>query len=192
MYPKQRLDALTDGIYGVAMTLLVLDIRIPENVVVANNSELIHACLDLWSKLVPYLSSFFVLASGWLSQIRIRAAREEVTKSYAIWWAWQLLLVTGVPLTCVVLGRFIQFPFAVALYAANMALMALCGYRMLSLLPDAEIDGGFRERRLSLKLLAASSALTLALSPWLGAAALYALFLNFAAPIVARRGGRAC
>ncbi|MBV8849390.1 MAG: DUF1211 domain-containing protein, partial [Methylobacteriaceae bacterium] len=30
MYPKARLDALTDGIFAVAMTLLVLELRVPE------------------------------------------------------------------------------------------------------------------------------------------------------------------
>jgi uncharacterized membrane protein len=31
MYPKARLDALTDGLFGVAMTILVLDVRLPDD-----------------------------------------------------------------------------------------------------------------------------------------------------------------
>ena len=31
MYPRTRLDTLTDGVFGVAMTLLVIDVRLPEN-----------------------------------------------------------------------------------------------------------------------------------------------------------------
>ena len=30
MYPKSRIDGLTDGIFGVAMTILVLDVRLPD------------------------------------------------------------------------------------------------------------------------------------------------------------------
>ncbi len=32
MYPKARLDALSDAIFGVSMTLLVLDVRLPDDV----------------------------------------------------------------------------------------------------------------------------------------------------------------
>ena len=41
MYPKARLDALTDGLFGVAMTILVLDVRLPDNFHphTANSSE---------------------------------------------------------------------------------------------------------------------------------------------------------
>jgi uncharacterized membrane protein len=41
MYPKARLDALTDGLLGVAMTILVLDVRLPDNFHphTANSSE---------------------------------------------------------------------------------------------------------------------------------------------------------
>jgi uncharacterized membrane protein len=31
MYPRARLDALTDGIFAVAMTIAVLDLRLPDN-----------------------------------------------------------------------------------------------------------------------------------------------------------------
>ena len=187
MYPKSRLDALTDGIYGVAMTLLVLDVRIPDDAAIATNRELIGACLALWNKLLPYVISFLVLGSGWLSASRVRLAGDELGKSYAAWWLWQLLLVTCVPATTIAMGRFTNLWFAIALYALNLGLMALCSYRMLTLIPDVRIDVHYHERRISLILLLASCVLVGALAPVAGPAALYAFLINFLSAALARR-----
>jgi uncharacterized membrane protein len=52
MYPKARLDALTDGIFAVAMTLLVLELRVPDQPV-ADSAALWQALKDLWPKFFP-------------------------------------------------------------------------------------------------------------------------------------------
>jgi len=53
MYPKARLDALTDGIFAVAMTLLVLELRVPDQPV-ADSAALWQALKDLWPKFFPF------------------------------------------------------------------------------------------------------------------------------------------
>ena len=73
MFPKARLDALNDGIFSVAMTLLALDIRLPEEFNPADGSELLQAFAKLWPKLLPYVLSF-ALALGLVSpRIALRA-----------------------------------------------------------------------------------------------------------------------
>jgi uncharacterized membrane protein len=58
MYPSARLDALTDGIFGVAMTLRILDVRLPEEFHPRVAGELLQALLALTSKFLPYVLSF--------------------------------------------------------------------------------------------------------------------------------------
>ena len=58
MFPKVRLDALHDGIFSVAMTLLVLDVRLPEEFHPRDSAELVTAIANLWPKFLPYLLSF--------------------------------------------------------------------------------------------------------------------------------------
>ena len=50
-YPKPRIEALTDGIFAVAMTILILDVRLPEDFHPANADALLRAIRDLWPKL---------------------------------------------------------------------------------------------------------------------------------------------
>jgi Endosomal/lysosomal potassium channel TMEM175 len=59
MYPKLRLDALTDGIFAVAMTILVLDLRLPEEFHAVDDNAMARALLGLWPKFLPYALSFY-------------------------------------------------------------------------------------------------------------------------------------
>jgi uncharacterized membrane protein len=43
MFSKLRLDTLSDGIFGVAMTLLVLDVRLPDDFHPRDGAELLQA-----------------------------------------------------------------------------------------------------------------------------------------------------
>jgi len=81
MYPKARIEALTDGIFAVAMTILILDVRLPEDFHPADSNALLHAVGDLWPKFVPYVISFFVLGNSWLASIQLRSGEEFVTRT---------------------------------------------------------------------------------------------------------------
>ena len=45
MYPKARIDALTDGIFAVAMTILILDVRLPEDFHPVDDGAIAHALI---------------------------------------------------------------------------------------------------------------------------------------------------
>jgi uncharacterized membrane protein len=65
---KSRLEFLTDGIFAIVMTLLVLEITVPQisshepDVV---GAELPKRLLDLWPKIFSYVISFIILAIYW-------------------------------------------------------------------------------------------------------------------------------
>jgi uncharacterized membrane protein len=52
MYSKSRVDALTDGVFAVAMTILVLNLTLPE-AGVHDEAGLVSAIRGLWSKFFP-------------------------------------------------------------------------------------------------------------------------------------------
>ena len=73
MYPRARFDVLTDGIFAVAMTLLVLDLHFPEDFHPADARELLRGIYELWPKFLPYVLSFLVLGLRWLYGVRVRS-----------------------------------------------------------------------------------------------------------------------
>jgi uncharacterized membrane protein len=184
MYSKARLDTLSDGIFGVAMTLLVLDVRLPDDFRPMQAEDLVQGLLDLWPKFLPYLVSFGVLGLRWLSNIELRTRAEFVNREYVNWWLLYLLLITGVPFITMVVGRFAHFPPAIWLYAGHTLLIALVSLRLMSITPHLEPGEHLRLRQMSGILLIVSSLLAIALSFINPRLALLALALNFAAPLI--------
>lgn len=185
MYPKARLDALTDGIFAVAMTILVLDLRIPDDVHPTDEASLVRALWSLWPKFFPYLLSFYLLGATWLSMVKVKSRGETVFRPYARWWLIYLVLVTCIPFTTLVMGRYTEFTAATTLYAANMAGLAGGGLRLMALSPDPLRDEHWLDRQVSLVILLISSLLTVALSFVIPTEALWAMLLNAgASPVV--------
>jgi uncharacterized membrane protein len=188
MYPRARIDALTDGLFGVAMTLLVLDVRLPEEFHPHDANELLDALRGLTPKFLPYVISFLVLGLRWLSNVQVRSHGEFFSREYVTWWLVYLLLITCVPFSTMVVGRFASFAPAIWLYAANTILVAAVSFRLMALTPEIEHGDHLRERSASLVLLIVSSLVAIGLSFVSPRQALWAFVLNLAAPWLARHG----
>jgi len=190
MYPKARLDALFDGIFAVAMTLLVLDVRLPEDFHPRDAAELLAGIGSLWPKFLPYGLSFGVLGLRWLANLELRSSAEYVNREYVNWWLLYLLLITCVPFSTIVVGRFAHLAPAVWLYAGHTLLIALVGVHLADITPHVQRDEHLRLRQISGFLLVGTSLLAIALSFVSPANAMWAFALNFAAPVMRVRLGR--
>jgi TMEM175 potassium channel family protein len=184
MFSKARLDTLSDGIFAVAMTLLILDVRLPEDFSPQDGGDLLRGLAGLWPKFLPYVLSFGVLGLRWLANIEVRSRAEYFNREYANWWLLYHFLITCVPFSTIVVGRFGHFAPAVWLYAGHTLLIAAVGLRLVVLTPHLEQGEHLRFRQLSALLLIVSSLLAIALSFVNVRLALWALGLNFAAPII--------
>jgi uncharacterized membrane protein len=186
MFPKARLDALHDGIFSVAMTLLVLDVRLPDDFSPANDSEFLHGLLRLWPKFLPYVLSFGVLGLRWLAGIQVRSKAEYVNREYVNWWLLYLLLITFVPFSTIMIGRYAHLAPTTWLYAGNTLLIALISIRIVTLTPEVEQGAHLRGRMMSAAFLAVSSLLAIIVSLFEPGMALWAFALNFAQPLIER------
>jgi uncharacterized membrane protein len=133
MISRNRLDALTDGVFGVAMTLLVIDLRLPESTHPRSAAELIHALAGLDRQFFAYALSFIVLGLRWLGLVREAHPGETASIAYARWTLLHLFLVTCIPFSTMVVGRYGSLAPAVCLYATNMLLAAAVAIRLDSL-----------------------------------------------------------
>jgi uncharacterized membrane protein len=186
MFPRARLDALHDGIFSVAMTLLVLDVRLPEDFHPSDGGELLRGLVRLWPKFLPYFLSFTVLGLRWLASVEVRSRAEYFNREYVNWWLFYLLLITFVPFSTIVVGRYAPLAPAIWLYAGHTLLIGLVSMRMVKLTPELEKGDHLRRRLTSASLLAVSSLLALTLSFVNPKIALWGLALNFAQPVMER------
>lgn len=86
------------------MTLLVIDLRLPENFHPANAAELLARLMELGHQVLVYVISFYVLSLCWFGAVRTAMRGEAVSGQYSRWALAYLLVITFVPFTTMVLG----------------------------------------------------------------------------------------
>ncbi|HRY87589.1 MAG TPA: TMEM175 family protein [Rubrivivax sp.] len=121
---KHRLAALQDGVYAIAMTLLVLDLKLPPLGEHAADALLWSALLGLWPKLLTWLLSFWVLAIFWLGDARALAAVTVVDAFVLRLGLVRLALVSLLPFSTALMGEHGDQVSAAALYSGHLLLLA--------------------------------------------------------------------
>jgi uncharacterized membrane protein len=117
---KNRIEALADGIFAVAMTLLVLDIKSPNAPWFATNRELIENLLALEHSFAMYVISFFVLAMFWVAHHFLFHFVRHMDRRLLWTNLAFLLLVTFVPFSTDLLGDHGHLNLPVLIYGANL------------------------------------------------------------------------
>lgn len=120
-----RINASSDAVFGVAMTLLVLEIKVSEFEGPVTEEELIQSVLALTPKLLVYFLSFMTAGIFWVGQ---SAQFRHIEKSdRTLTWInlLFLLFVSTLPFSTAFLGDHINFRFPVFLYWLNLFLMGL-------------------------------------------------------------------
>ena len=124
----ERLAALSDGVFAVAMTLLVLDLRAPA-------AESIHSEHDLWRglvmlapRLLMYMMSFMTLGIFWVGQQTQLNHLERSDRSLT--WIHLVFLfeVTVTPFSTALLAEHTQYRVALLVYWLNIFLLGTTLY----------------------------------------------------------------
>lgn len=118
---RDRIVNLSDGVFAIALTLLVLDIRvpnIPENVV---GSELPGVLLSLWPKYLGYVLSFVVISTFWIIHHSIFRPIRAYDRNLLYINFLFLMFVAFVPFPTSLLGEYGDHQLPVVVYAATLA-----------------------------------------------------------------------
>ena len=123
---KHRLETLTDGVFAIAMTILVFGLHVQRFAGAVSAPELTRALLSQWPGLAAFALSFVVLGQFWVSM----HSQFSVIRRADHWLIWlnivYLLFISLVPFTADHLGRYGAIGPVVVLYGLNLlALSAL-------------------------------------------------------------------
>ena len=120
-----RVGGLSDAVYAVALTLLVLDIRLPEDTLA---SDLPARLLDLAPKLLVYLIGFIIIGGAWGAHQRMLSQIKRGDGPLVWFNLLSLLFVTLVPACAALLGRFPSTIIAIACFAVDVILIQLTAW----------------------------------------------------------------
>ena len=119
----ERLLTLTDGVVAIAITLLVLQLNVPNPAQLAHPdsaSELAKALGNGADQLISYVISFYVIAQFWLVHHRV-FRRIAGQREGLAWWNFAFLFtITVMPFTSDLLGKYAGNPLAIDIFAVNL------------------------------------------------------------------------
>jgi uncharacterized membrane protein len=125
-----RLEAFSDGVFAIAITLLVLELKVPAIPPGgATSAALGRALLQLWPSYFALVTSFFTILIMWMHHHAILRNVHRTDSWLHFTNGCLLLLITFVPYPTSVLASYLQTPaakMAAAFYGGTFILVALC------------------------------------------------------------------
>lgn len=159
LFIPRRLEALTDGVFAIVMTLLVLELSIPVISGTAVDTTLSQRLLEMWPKYLSYVVSFLVLSLWWLFHHGVFANIKR-TDGRLMWLnLFFLMFVSLVPFSSSLVAVYWRETMPALIYGCNMMLCyvlmnAIALYATEKRLIEKEFDPAFAkgERRAQIRL----------------------------------------
>jgi uncharacterized membrane protein len=127
-----RLEAFSDGVFAIAITLLVLELKVPDlHTAAGSSASLGKALLQQWPSYIGLVTSFFTILIMWVHHHAIlrNVCRTDAWLHFAN--GCLLLGVTFIPYPTSVLAAYFETPaakMAAAFYSGTFVFMAFCFY----------------------------------------------------------------
>ena len=133
-----RIEAFSDGVFAIAITLLILDVKVPHPPPGAEGGhpvEWSNAALGaalwvagMWKSYIAYLLSFSVILVMWVNHHRIFTIVRRTDQPFLFWNGLLLMLISVVPFPTALLSEYFATPAArtaAAVYSGHGFLIAL-------------------------------------------------------------------
>ena len=184
-----RVCALSDGIFAIAMTLLVLEIHAPEAADIHSESQLAAALAKLAPIVATWLLSLTTLGIFWLGQQTQLSLLTRTNRNLAWLHFLFLAVITALPFSTRLLGAFFDYRLAFFIYYLNILLAGVTLYlawryaeraELTEEKPPGPIAAAVRRRIVRAQALYAVGAAAGLVSTPLGVALMILIQLNYA------------
>src|SRR6185369_3892193 len=124
-FTKSRVEAFSDGIFAIIITLLILELKVPEIRPTDAIGELAEKILHLGPKFIAWVISFLTVAIIWVNHHRIFESLKHI--NHAIFWlnANLLLWVSFIPFPTALMGDYFDNKLAVSFFGIASLMMGI-------------------------------------------------------------------
>jgi uncharacterized membrane protein len=120
-----RIEAFSDGVFAIIVTLLVLELKVPPLKDHASVAELAHALVEILPKFVSWMISFIIVCKFWLNHHHILGLARQA--DYGLVWLNSLFLMgqSFIPFPTAMMGEYAGNPLAVSFFGTVFAINTL-------------------------------------------------------------------
>ena len=124
----RRLEAFSDGVFAIVITLLVLEIRVPQIPHPHADVELFHLLLRMWPKFLSFAVSFVIVGIFWVGHHNIFHVIRHTDRALLWLNLFFLLCVAFIPFPTALMGEYVGVPAAVVPYGLTLMATGLTLY----------------------------------------------------------------
>jgi uncharacterized membrane protein len=121
----ERILMLTDGIFAIAMTILVLELHVPELAEHLSDADLHTALFALLPKFLSYVVSFAILGIYWVGHHNVFHFIKRVDRRFLWLNILFLLLIALIPFSAALLGNYGNSQISVIVYGTHLILLGI-------------------------------------------------------------------
>lgn len=124
---KTRLETFSDGVFAIVITLLVLNISIPD----VDYLHLKEALISIIPRIISYIMSFFLIGLYWIGHHLYFEKISRIDGTFLFLNLVLLLLISFLPFPTSLLGKYPNQPMPIILYGCNLVLTNFVSFLML-------------------------------------------------------------
>jgi len=128
-----RVEAFSDGVFGIALTLLILGIKVPDLNIFVSNYKLFRSLINLWPSYFAFILSFTAVLIMWINHHGFFKYLKKINSAFLFANGFLLLTVTFINFPTAVLAKYFDTPafnIASAFYCGSMVLISVA-YNLL-------------------------------------------------------------
>ncbi len=126
--PNSRLEAFCDGVFAIAITLLIIEVKLPSTAIISNTADFWLALLHMGPSIFAFVLSFGIILITWVNHHNSLKLVNKSSASFIYANGFLLLAVVFIPFPTALLGEYLLTDHsapAVVLYVSTMSLQAL-------------------------------------------------------------------
>lgn len=130
---KTRLESFSDGVFAIVMTVLVLDLKVPELLGSITDTALMNALALIWPHIAIFIATFTILAVAWINHHFIfHVFAKTVDRWLNLLNMFYLMIIVFIPFSASVLGAYYGYRLPLYLFGCNLLSITLLATAMLS------------------------------------------------------------
>jgi uncharacterized membrane protein len=120
--PNSRLEAFCDGVFAIAITLLILDMKVPALESIHSVDDLWHSVSQLWPSFFALCLSFVIILISWIGQHNLIRTVDKTSPQFQLANGFFLFTVVFIPFPTAFMAEYLNTPYAqpaIVLYCLN-------------------------------------------------------------------------
>ncbi|MDB5237652.1 MAG: hypothetical protein JWL88_754 [Parcubacteria group bacterium] len=123
---KNRIEALSDGIFAIVLTILVFDLKIPAGALVLTNADFLSQLLILWPVIVSITLSFIVICVFWINHNYLfHSFVKSVDRGLNLLNIVYMLFLVFIPFSARLVGEYPYIPAAAIVYGLDILMVSI-------------------------------------------------------------------